>query len=688
MAAESNVGARLLLIGKDGVLAGLREITTATANLNREIASGATSSKVAAGGYGEQAVGLEALQTRMALYQDQLGTVSAETDALAKVGRVAFLSLAAAGVAWTAESIKWATNYQTALTQLRTQAGLTVTAMNAIGAAAMRNAASLGISPTAYVQAAYHPASTGFSTNESIAITTQGARLAAIGGANPEDTVNSLTSTMKAYGFGTGQTEHTAALLNAIVGSGNMHWSDLNSALSSGIMSTAKTFGVGLPSVGGALARLTDLGTPAAQAGTRLRMALALLGAPTQESDKLLTAAGMDTTQATAASSAMASALVAAGLTTTQLSGALRDNKGAGGIYNALELLHKNLGHLSPETQSALISRAFGGGRMGTSIMQLYGNLPALQAKSGQIDKGSTNKRYMEDWSATTKTLTFQLHQLGAELETLGTQFGTAVLPWVTKGISGFTGLLKVIDQNKVLAFGLAGVITATLVPAIGLYLYRAMFSAGGAIRSVIGGYQRLIFGQTEEQVALARTNGILAEQTGLTNGLAGADTRLAGASEETALGRSGGLAGLGGGIGGKLLTAGALAGGGIIAGSLIRGSAGATLSSKETTANQIRTVLGDMGEGAGIGAAVGSFIPGVGTLVGAGVGAAAGGIYGERHQIGHALSSGWDDVFGGGSSSPAPARTRAHLVAHVYIDGKEVTKAVTKNVKSSAARR
>ena len=40
MAAESNVGARLFLIGKDGVLAGLKEITAATAKLNAEVAAG------------------------------------------------------------------------------------------------------------------------------------------------------------------------------------------------------------------------------------------------------------------------------------------------------------------------------------------------------------------------------------------------------------------------------------------------------------------------------------------------------------------------------------------------------------------------------------------------------------------------------------------------------------------------
>ncbi len=697
MAGDSNVGARVFIIGKDAVVAGIREITAAQARLNETIAAGAKSSKLMAAGSAEQMAGLEGLQTRMAIYEKQLAGVNAETDALARVGKVAFLGLAAAGAAWTVESIRWATSYQSALVQLRTQAGLTVSAMNQIGAAAMRNAAALGISPTAYLQAAYHPASTGFGVGETVAITNYGAKLAAIGNAPVEDTVNALTGVTKAYGFGTNQVPHTAALLNAIVGAGNMHWSDLNAALASGVASTAKTFGVSLSSAGGALARLTDLGTPAAQAGTRLRMALALLGGPSKESDKILAAAGLDTTQATAAQGAMASALVQAGLTTTQLSAALRNNSGGGGIYNALELLQRSLnaGGVSPEAQGALLSRAFGGGRMGTSIMQLYGNLPALAAKSGQIDRGATSKRFMDDWSRTTQTLTFQLHRLGAELETIGTQFGTAVLPWVTKGVEGFTDFFNILDHNKALTIALGTAVTAVLVPAIGLYLYRSLLSTGGAIRSVISAYSRLILGQTAEQAAMERTNAILVTQTAETNTLAGADQRLALASDEVSVsqgGRVGGLAGLGRGVGGKVLGAAGLAAAGYLGGQMIRGNAGSTLSSNQSNSQKIRSVLGDMAEGAGAGAAIGSVIPGVGTAIGAGVGAAAGGIYAERHQIAHAATSAWDDIFGGGSSQPtfhtSTPRAKLHVVAHVQIDGKDVTAATVKTVKKTAARR
>jgi TP901 family phage tail tape measure protein len=549
--------------------------------------------------------------------------------------------------------------------------------MNAIGSAAMRNAASLGISPTAYVQAAYHPASTGFGTAQTIAITNYGAKLAAIGGASPTDTVNSLTGVTKAYGFGTNQTGHTAALLNAIVGAGNMHYSDLNAALASGVASTAKTFGVSLPSLGGSLARLTDLGTPAAQAGTRLRMAMALLGGPSQESSKLLTAAGMGTSQQTASQSAMASALVSAGLTTTQLSGALRNNSGKGGIYNALELLHTHLQGLSPETQSALLSRAFGGGRMGTSIMQLYGNLPALGAKSGQINKGATNKKFMSDWAQTTETLNFQLHRLGAELETIGTKFGTAVLPAVTKGVKLFTDFLTVIGKNKALLIAIGGVITAVLVPAIGLYLQRALMSSSGAIMSVLSAYRRLIFGQTEEQVALGRMDGSLAVNDAALRANAGALT-----SDDAAAMRTGGLAGAGGGMIGKL----AMGAGAYYAASLAQGSASSALSTRQSNVANLRTLLGDAGKGAAIGGTIGSIVPGPGTAIGATAGALGGTIYAGRSQIAGAATGAWDDVFGGGT--PAPPRTRAHIVAHVTLDGKDVTASVKQNVKRTANRK
>ena len=287
----------------------------------------------------------------------------------------------------------------------------------------------------------------------------------------------------------------------------------------------------------------------------------------------------------------------------------------------------------------------------------------------------------MQDWAAETATLDFQLKRLGATLETIGTQFGKDVLPVVTEGVKLFTDFLGAISKNKAEIVALGGVITAILVPAIGLYLKGALLSSSGAIMSVLRAYQRLIFGQTEEQVALGRMDASLGVNDAALQANAGALT-----SDSAAATRTGGLAGIGGGTMGVLGRLGLGALGGYMAGQIIRGNAGSSLSTRQTNTANVRTLLGDVGEGAILGGTVGSVIPGVGTLLGGALGGLGGAIYGGHTQITGALTHGWDDLFGG---SPAPPpRTRAHIVAHVSIDGKDVTATVKQNVKRTAARK
>lgn len=734
MAAESNVGARIFLIGKDAALAGLKEIQGAVAKLNAEIAAGAKASATAAAGDDEQTAAIVRMNAAMDAYKANLAETQMETDALARVGKVAFFALASATAAWTYESVKWAQSYQTALVQLQTQAGLTARATRAIGLAARANAADLGISPAAYVQTIYHPASAGFSVTTAEAITEQATRLAKIGGSAAETTTNALTGVMKSYNLnGRRSALRTAALLNAIIGAGNMHASTLVGALGTGVASTAKTFGVSLSSLGGAIAFLTDRGVPARQAGTHLRMTLSLLGAPSAEAATLLKQAGMTTGRIRSSQNGLSQMLQAAGVTSTQLSGALRTNRGAGGIYNALALLHHTLtaAGLTPQMQGAMISRTFGGGRMGTTIEALYNSLPTLQKKSEKIQRTGTTSRFLKDWGKETQTLDFQLQKLGATIETLGTGFGKTLIPPLTKAVAAFTDLLKWVDKNKWAAYGLGTMVASVLVPAMGLYLYRALFKSGGAIKTVLQGYANLLRGNNSEQLALkktadqltltadetenlARKNGILAGSASTAAGKialatdaekvnaemadtdALAQSRLGGAAE-TAAGKiamedeaaaGGGIKGMVGGLAGKAMTAGGYAMGGIIAGQLVAGSNGSTVHRGQTLGDALRTEGGDVLKGAGIGAAIGSFIPGVGTVIGGGIGAVAGGLYGVRHQIGSDVKGAWDDLFGGGGARQSPSRAPFVIHNHVdvYIDGKRVTKAVTRRTKKDAA--
>jgi hypothetical protein len=383
----------------------------------------------------------------------------------------------------------------------------------------------------------------------------------------------------------------------------------------------------------------------------------------------------------------MASMLQSAGVTTTQLSSALRDNSGGGGIYNALNLLHKDLtaGGLSPAMQAAMISRSFGGGRMGSTIEMMYNNIGGLGQKTRQIDKNGSVSNLMKDWNAETQTFDFQLKKLGGTVETFGTQFGKALLPPLTEGVKLLSDTAGWFGKNKLAAEALGGVVMAVLAPAIGLYLYRALLSAGGGIKNLINGYGMMIRGQTAEQAALAKTDASLTLATGETYRLVAADRALAGASVG---GAGAGAAGGARGLFGKAMGAATIGAVGYTAASMVSGGNGYTDNPSASRSAQLRSFGGAVLGGATTGAMIGTMFGPEGTIIGGALGAGTGAVYAEHNQIGHALSSGWDDLFGGGNHAAA-ARTRPTLQANVnvFLDGKQLANAVAKQTKATASR-
>jgi TP901 family phage tail tape measure protein len=517
VASESNVGLRILIIGKDGALAAMRELQASSAKLNATIADGGAASKVAAAGMAEQGAGLEALSAKMDLYQASLARTAAQTEAVSKLGKVAFFTIAAVASTAAYESIKWAAQYQTALTRLQTQAGQTASAVGAIGKAAMANAAALNISPTAYLQAAYHPASTGFSPINTIAITNAAAKLAGISGANVEDTVNTVTGLAKIYGVSKKTPASSyAAFANAMIGAGNLTGTGLNAAIGTGAFETGKSFGISKESMGGLIAYLTDRTIAPAQAGTRSRMFVSLLGAPSAAAIKAEVAAGMSQTSAKNLQSSVYSQMAAMGLTTTDMQYALHDNKGGGGIVNAMLLLkqHMKASGMDEEAQGAFISKIFGGARTGSTAEAAFQNIAGLSQKTSQISKNDTNTKFMKDWITYTGTLDYNVGKLGKTFETMGTQFGGVIRGPLTDGVKALTDLLGIVSRNKVAITVLAGAVTAILVPAMGVYLKGALLSTNGAIMTTIGGYKKLLGMQTAEDAGLVTNDAALATNT------------------------------------------------------------------------------------------------------------------------------------------------------------------------------
>src|SRR5215472_3411994 len=222
--------------------------------------------------------------------RDQTVTANAESagsldllGAAASGAKLALSAVAVAGVSAGAAigfGIDKAAGFEQQLTLIHTQAGASNENLQLIGNSLLQMAGEVGQGPTQLAEGLYHVESPGFRGAQALDMVRQAAELADVGQANLEDTTQAVIGTMAAF-QGQGMTAASAvAQLNAIVGTGDMRMDQLDSAIATGILPTAATFGLTLKDVGAGLATITDNVTPADEAATRLRMTFALMGAP------------------------------------------------------------------------------------------------------------------------------------------------------------------------------------------------------------------------------------------------------------------------------------------------------------------------------------------------------------------------------------------------------------------------
>ena len=320
---------------------------------------------------------------------------------------------------------------------------------------------------------------------------------AQVGGSDLEDTTYALVSVLNDLHDKGGDAGKVMGDLNSIVGQGDMTMTDLVNALKSGVIPTANSFGVSLQSVGAALDVMGDKGMRGAMAGTRLRMSLALLGAPTEKAAGLLQQIGLSSQQAMSDSAKMSLALQDAGLRTDQLSSDLRKPDG---IQVALQDLDSHLRHagLSATGAASLISAAFGGGRSGATIELLAQSTDRLKTKFDQIGKGARD--FGSDWDKTKQTFRMDLDEMVGGVSALGVKLGTDLMPAAEDVLGALKDTANWFARNKVALDALGVAVTTFATVAIGSYLFsklRAMLSlikdlgsgiskAYGAIRSTV----------------------------------------------------------------------------------------------------------------------------------------------------------------------------------------------------------
>lgn len=355
---------------------------------------------------------------------------------MTEVGRsmTTYITLPVVGIA--AASTKMAMDFQQSMELLHTNAGVPQDQIARLSNQILDLAGAVGFSPNSLALAMFHISTAGqgiFTTAQQLDQLKVAAEGAAIGQANLDDTTYALTSTLAANVKGAQDYQQTMGTLLGVVQAGDMHLSDLNEVIGTGLMGTLSTFGVSLQSAGAALADFGDLGEKGAAAGTRLRMMLTLMASPSQAAAKILGDLGLTTDEVNTATGTMNEVFAKTGLTTTRLADDLR---GPNGIYTAVTDLKTSLekAGLSASQTDAVLSKAFGGGRTDAALLQLLNTTDRLDLKYQQIGTDAGN--FSDNWVAQQQTMKEQWDKAWSGIQADMIRLGDAVMPTVAHAMT------------------------------------------------------------------------------------------------------------------------------------------------------------------------------------------------------------------------------------------------------------
>lgn len=419
MARSTIVDLIVNLIGNDASL--LRATRTAMGSLEDLAATSAVAAKKTTTAADAAAAAAEA----------KAATIQRVQDKFKKFGRDSAIALLAIG----GYSVEAAAKFQQQMMLIQTQAGASADDVKKLSGQVLAMASDVGQSPDNLAKGLYHIMSAGFSTTESIDILHAAAVNASMGMSDMEASAQGIIGVLAAGMPDIKNAADAAAFLNTTVGIGDMRFDQLNKSIATGVLSTFKVAGLGAKDYGAALATMTDNVVPANVAATRLRMAIALLAGPSNVAIKGLKAVGLGANDINKAFKDRKE-LEKYGINLSQLSADLRQPNG---LLVALQDLQSHLksSGLTATEQTAVINRAFGGGRTSAGIQQLLSEMPRLEDKYNKLGTSATRlKQQQAAWAAQQGTFKQQTHELGAALQVMAIKLGSVLLPPLTKFVN------------------------------------------------------------------------------------------------------------------------------------------------------------------------------------------------------------------------------------------------------------
>ncbi len=382
---------------------------------------------------------------------DRAEGASGKAAGFGSVMKTALLGVGIAAV----YGIDKAAKFQSSMEMLHTQAGVAQSKIAGLSQGVLALAGQVGQGPQSLAESLYHVASNMASLGASGPKMMSAVRIAAegaqVGGAGLVDVTNALTAAIASGIPGVQNFQQAMGMLNATVGSGDMHMQDLADAFSTGLLAVIKGYGVTLKDTGAALAVFGDNNIRGAKAGTDLRMAVQALAVQGPAAGKELAALGLG-------------------------SKSLADDMKSGGLMKALDDLtgrFKKAG-IGAKDQGEVITTLFGK-KAGSGIAVLLEQMDRLKSKYPAITAGAD--KFAGDWAARQKTMAQQWDQLKSGAQALAISFGTILLPAATKIVGVLSKFAQMLEQHPAIA-AFAGAILAIAIAFKVVAAAEAVFNA------------------------------------------------------------------------------------------------------------------------------------------------------------------------------------------------------------------
>ncbi|MDH6116916.1 TP901 family phage tail tape measure protein [Kitasatospora sp. GAS204A] len=380
-----------------------------------------------------------------------------------KVNKTAALA-ATAMIGFVGESVKMAADFDSKMSLINTQAGVSQDKMAGLKAGVLQLAGQIGQNPDSLAESLYHVESNfeslGITSEKALDITKTAAEGAAVGHANLVDVTNALTAAVASGIPGVQDMSQAMGVLNATVGVGDMSMQDLVKAFGSGMVATVKGFGLSISDVGAALAVFGDNNIRGANAGTQLRMSVMALANPLSTAGATLEKLGLkqDT---------------------------LAKDMQQGGLKLALEDLtaHLQQAGVTADQQGQVITDAFGR-KAGAGLNVLLSQMDRLESKYPALAAGANG--FGDAWAATQKTFSQQMKELQGSVDALMISIGEKMLPVLGNFVQALLdhkqAVLQVGEAVSALIGVLAGFAAINKVVGLVTNLTTAFKDAGTAL--------------------------------------------------------------------------------------------------------------------------------------------------------------------------------------------------------------